>query len=42
MEGVLSGDLQALNIFNMKMVEGYGDFSNSEAVIDSMGDGRLS
>ena len=41
MEGVLSGDLQALNIFNMKMVEGYGDFSNSEAVIDSMGDGRV-
>jgi len=42
MEGVLSGDLQALNIFNMKMAEGYGDFGNSEAVIDSMGDGRVS
>lgn len=41
MEGVLSGELQALNVFNMKMVEGYGDFSNSEAVIDSMGDGRV-
>jgi len=41
MEGVLSGDLQALNVFNMKMVEGYGDFTNSEAVIDSMGDGRV-
>ena len=41
MEGVLSGELQALNVFNMKMVEGYGDFTNSEAVIDSMGDGRV-
>lgn len=42
MQGVNSGDLQALNVFNMKMVEGYADFSNSEAVIDSMGDGRVS
>jgi len=41
MEGVNSGDLQAINIFNMSTVEGYGDFNNSEAVIDSMGDGRV-
>lgn len=41
MEGVNSGDLQAMNIFNMSTVEGYGDFNNSEAVIDSMGDGRV-
>jgi hypothetical protein len=41
MEGVNSGELQAMNVFNMGMVEGYGDFSNSEAVIDSMGDGRV-
>lgn len=42
MEGVNSGELQALNVFNMGMVEGYADFNNSEAVIDSMGDGRVS
>lgn len=41
MEGVNSGELQALNVFNMGMVEGYADFNNSEAVIDSMGDGRV-
>jgi hypothetical protein len=41
MEGVNSGDLQAMNIFNMGMVEGYADFNNSEAVIDSLGDGRV-
>lgn len=41
MEGVNSGELQAMNIFNMSTVEGYGDFNNSEAVIDSMGDGRV-
>jgi hypothetical protein len=41
MEGVNSGELQAMNVFNMGMVEGYGDFTRSEAVIDSMGDGRV-
>jgi hypothetical protein len=41
MEGVTSGKLQAINLFNMKMVEGYADFNNSEAVIDSMGDGTV-
>ena len=41
MEGVTSGTLQAINSFNMSMVEGYGDFTRSEAVIDSMGDGRV-
>ena len=34
MEGVTSGKLQALNIFNMGMVEGYGDFNNSRATIN--------
>lgn len=34
MEGVLSGKLQAINIFNMGMVEGYGDFNNSKATIN--------
>ena len=41
MQGVNSGELQAINIFNMGMVEGYADFNNSEAIIDSMGDGRV-
>lgn len=41
MEGVLSGELQAMNIFNMKTAEGYGDFNNSEAVVDALGDGRI-
>lgn len=41
MDGVNSGELQALNVFNMGMVEGYADFNNSEAVIDSLGDGRV-
>jgi hypothetical protein len=41
MEGVNSGALQALNVFNMGMVEGYADFNNSEAVIDALGDGRV-
>jgi hypothetical protein len=41
MEGVNSGELQAMNVFNMGMVEGYGDFTRSEAVIDSLGDGRV-
>lgn len=39
--GVNSGALQALNIFNMKTVEGYLDFNNSEATIDQLGDGRI-
>ena len=34
MEGVTSGKLQAMNIFNMGMVEGYGDFNNSKATIN--------
>lgn len=34
MDGVLSGKLQAINIFNMGMVEGYGDFNNSKATIN--------
>ena len=42
MDGVLSGELQAMNIFNMKMAEGYGDFSQSEAIIDATGDSRVS
>ena len=33
MDGVMSGKLQAMNIFNMGMVEGYGDFNNSKATI---------
>jgi hypothetical protein len=41
MEGVTSGKLQALNIFNMKSLEGVSNFNNSEAVIDSLGDGRV-
>lgn len=41
MEGVNSGELQALNVFNMGSVEGYADFNQSEAVIDSLGDGRV-
>lgn len=36
MEGVMSGKLQAINIFNMGMVEGYGDFNNSKATINPM------
>lgn len=42
MEGVNSGELQAINVFNMGSVEGYADFNQSEAVIDAMGDGRVS
>lgn len=34
MDGVMSGKLQAMNIFNMGMVEGYGDFNNSKASIN--------
>jgi hypothetical protein len=34
MDGVLSGKLQAINIFNMGMVEGYGDINNSKATIN--------
>lgn len=34
MDGVTSGKLQAMNIFNMGMVEGYGDFNNSRATIN--------
>lgn len=34
MDGVMSGKLQAMNIFNMGMVEGYGDFNNSKATIN--------
>jgi len=34
MDGVLSGKLQAMNIFNMSMSEGYGDFNNSRATIN--------
>lgn len=41
MEGVTSGKLQALNIFNMSSLEGMANFNNSEAVIDSLGDGRV-
>jgi len=41
MEGVTSGKLQALNIFNMSSLEGVANFNNSEAVIDSLGDGRV-
>lgn len=37
MDGIMSGKLQAMNIFNMKMVEGYGDFNNSKATIDASG-----
>jgi len=36
MDGVMSGKLQAINIFNMGMVEGYGDFNNSKAVINPL------
>lgn len=41
MEGVNSGELQAINVFNMGSVEGYADFNQSEAVIDALGDGRV-
>lgn len=41
MEGVNSGKLQAINIFNMSTIEGFADFNNSEATIDSLGDGRI-
>lgn len=34
MDGVNSGELQAMNIFNMSMVEGYGDFNNSKATVN--------
>jgi hypothetical protein len=34
MEGLQSGELQALNGANMASVEGFGDFSKSRAVID--------
>ena len=34
MEGITSGKLQSMNIFNMSMVEGYGDFNNSKATIN--------
>jgi len=37
MDGVMSGKLQAMNIFNMGMVEGYGDFNNSKATISADG-----
>ena len=36
MEGVQSGDLQALNLANMSMVEKYGDFTKSKAVINPL------
>lgn len=36
MAGVQSGDLQALNIANMSMVEKYGDFTKSKAVINPL------
>lgn len=42
MQGINDGTLQSgLNAFNMMMAEGYGDFNRSEAVIDSLGDGRV-
>ena len=34
MDGVMSGKLQSMNIFNMGMVEGYGDFNNSKATVN--------
>lgn len=34
MDGITSGDLQALNNWNMQQMEAYQDFSNSKAVID--------
>ena len=34
MDGVTSGKLQAMNVFNMGMVEGYGDFNNSRATVN--------
>jgi hypothetical protein len=36
MAGVQSGDLQSLNIANMSMVEKYGDFTKSKAVINPL------
>jgi len=36
MEGVTSGKLQALNIFNMSTVEGFKDFANSKATINPL------
>jgi len=41
MEGVASGKLQALNVFNMSSLEDVVNFNNSEAIIDSLGDGRV-
>jgi len=40
MDGVTSGALQAMNIFNMSQVEGYGDFSQSKGVINPA-DGKV-
>jgi len=34
MDGVTSGVLQSMNIFNMSMVEGYANFNNSKAIIN--------
>lgn len=42
MEGIDKGEIQSgLALFNMGTVEGYGDFNNSRATIDSLGDGRI-
>ena len=34
MEGVNSGDLQAINTYNMSNIEGFSDFSKSKAIIN--------
>ena len=34
MEGVNSGDLQAMNTYNMSSIEGFSDFSKSKAIIN--------
>lgn len=36
MEGIQSGDLQALNIANLKMIEQFKDFSQSKAIINPL------
>jgi hypothetical protein len=36
MEGIQSGDLQAMNIANLKMIESFKDFSQSKAIINPL------
>jgi len=43
MDGINSGDIQsALGLYNMGTIEGFKDFNNSRATIDSNADGKVS